>query len=259
MEIPTELIVQLEHGTMRELRMNRPPVNALTRDFLNQIKAGIGDAQRQGAKAVVLSGSAGRFSAGLDLPVLIRLDREGIAGTWRALYELLHTIAASPIPIVAAITGHAIAGGTVLTIFCDWRVASVGDYKLGISEVQVGIPVPPLILAGLRRLVGLRVADYLAVRGSLLPPQQALQMGLVDELAEPGAVVERAIEWCQGYAALPEAASLTRNSARADLVALFEDKRSQEDSFIESWFSPSTQKNIRAVVERLGKSGTQRS
>jgi 3,2-trans-enoyl-CoA isomerase len=254
----SELIVQLEHGTVRELRMNRPPVNALTRDFLNQIKAGIEDAQRQGAKAVVLSGFAGRFSAGLDLPVLIRVDREEIARTWRALYELLHTIAASPIPVVAAITGHAVAGGIVLTFFCDWRVGAAGDYKLGLNAVRVGIPVTPIIMASLRRQVGLRVAEYLAVMGPLLPPQQALQFGLVDELVESGSVVERAIEWCRGFAVLPAAANLTRNRARADLVTLFEDERLEEDSFTESWFSPSTQEHIRAVVERLGKPRAER-
>jgi enoyl-CoA hydratase/carnithine racemase len=97
------------------------------------------------------------------------------------------------------------------------------------------------------------------VTGTLVSPQQALQFGLVDELAEPGSVIERAIEWCRGFAVLPEAASLTRNNARADLLALFEEKGLEEDRFTESWFSPSTQKHIRAVVERLGKSGAQRS
>jgi 3,2-trans-enoyl-CoA isomerase len=255
----SELVVQIEHGPVRELRMNRPPVNALTGEFLDAIRAGIEGAQRQGVRAVVLSGSPGRFSAGLDLPALISLDREGIASTWRALHELLHAIAASPIPIVAAITGHAIAGGSVLTLFCDWRVAAAGDYKLGVNEVQVGIPMPPIVTAGLRRLVGPRVADSLVVLGTLLSPQQALQCGLVDELAEPGSVIDRAVEWCRAYAALPEAAGLTRNYTRADVVGLFADKRPEQDGFTESWFSPSTQEQIRAVVERLGKSGAKRS
>jgi 3,2-trans-enoyl-CoA isomerase len=254
-----ERVVQIEHGPVRELRMNRPPVNALTGEFLDAIRAGIEGAQHQGVKAVVLSGSPGRFSAGLDLPALIPLDREGIAATWRALYELLHAIAASPIPVVAAITGHAVAGGILLTLFCDWRVAAAGDYKLGLKAVHVGIPVTPIIMAGLRRQLGLRAAEYLAVTGPLLSPQQALQFGLVDELAEPGSVIERAVEWCQGFAVIPAAVNLTRNRARADLVAFFEDERLEEDRFTESWFSPSTQKQIRAVVERLGKSGAKRS
>jgi Delta3-Delta2-enoyl-CoA isomerase len=86
-------------------------------------------------EAIVLSGSPGRFSAGLDVPLLLSLNREEIARVWRELYVLLGTIGASPIPIAAAITGHVPA--------CDWRVLAAGDYKLGLNEVEVGIQLPP--------------------------------------------------------------------------------------------------------------------
>ena len=250
-----QLVKQIEHGDVRELRMNRPPVNALTGELLGEVRAAMERATKEGAKGIVLSGSPGRFSAGFDLPLLLGLERKEIAKTWQELYGLLRTIAASPIPTVAAMTGHAIAGGTVIAMFCDRRVMAAGDYKLGLNEVQLGIHLPPVVLACLRRLVGPRVAEYLAVTGPLLSPQQALQFGLVDELDEPDFVVNRAVEWCQCVAALPEAAMSTRHDARADLVALFENTRQPEqDTFTASWFSPSTQKHVRAVVERLGKS-----
>lgn len=250
-----QLVKQIEHGDVRELRMNRPPVNALTGELLGEVRAAMERATKEGAKGIVLSGSPGRFSAGFDLPLLLGLERKEIAKTWQELYCLLRTIAASPIPIVAAMTGHAIAGGMVIAMFCDRRVMAAGDYKLGLNEVQVGIHLPPVVLSCLRRLVGPRVAEHLAVTGSLLSPQQAFQLGLVDELAEPDLVVGRAVEWCQRVVALPEAAMSARHDARADLVALFEDTRQpEEDSFTASWFSPSTQKHVRTVAERLGKS-----
>lgn len=250
-----QLVKQIEHGDVRELRMNRPPVNALSGELLGEVRAAMERATKEGAKGIVLSGSPGRFSAGFDLPLLLGLERKEIAKTWQELYGLLRTIAVSPIPTVAAMTGHAIAGGTVIAMFCDRRVMAAGDYKLGLNEVQVGIHLPPVVLACLRRLVGPRVAEYLAVTGPLLSPQQALQFGLVDELDEPDFVVSRAVEWCQGVVALPEAAMSTRRDARADLVALFEDtSEPEQDSFTASWFSPSTQKHVRAVAERLGKS-----
>lgn len=235
--------------------MNRPPVNALAKEFLGDLRARIESAPREGAKAIVLSGSPGRFSAGFDLPLLLGLNREEIAKTWRELYAFLRATALSPIPIVAAITGHALAGGVVITIFCDRRVMAVGDYKFGMNEVQVGIRIPPVVMQGVRRLVGPRIAEHLAVTGPVVSPQQALQFGLVDELVEPSLVVGRAVEWCQQFVALPEeAVRFTRNKARADLVAIFEDQLSpEEDVFTTSWFSPSTQEHVRAVVERLGK------
>lgn len=254
-----QLVKQIEHGDVRELRMNRPPVNALSGELLGEVRAAMERATKEGAKGIVLSGSPGRFSAGFDLPLLLGLERKEIAKTWQELYGLLRTIAASPIPTAAAMTGHAIAGGTVIAMFCDRRVMAAGDYKLGLNEVQVGIHLPPVVLACLRRLVGPRVAEYLAVTGPLLSPQQALQLGLVDELDEPDFVVSRAVEWCQCVVALPEAAMSTRRDARADLVALFEDtSEPEQDSFTASWFSPSTQQHVRAVVERLGKSAAKK-
>jgi enoyl-CoA hydratase/carnithine racemase len=248
-------VEQIEHGDVRELRMNRPPVNAFTDEFLGQLRAAMERATQEEMKGIVLSGSPGRFSAGFDLPFLLSLDRTEIAKTWQELYGLLRTIAASPIPIVAAMTGHAIAGGTVIAMFCDRRVMAAGDYKIGLNEVQVGIPLPPIVLGCLKRLVGSRVAEYLAVTGLLLSPQKALEFGLVDELHELDFVVNRAVEWCERVVVLPEAAMSTRHDARGDLVALFENAlQPEQDSFTTSWFSPSTQKHVRVAVERLGKS-----
>lgn len=251
----SDLVVCSEHGAVREVKMNRPPVNALTRELLRELRAAIEGAQQGGAQAIVLSGSRGWFSAGFDFPLLVSLGREEVVETWRELYALLRTIAISPIPIVAAMTGHAIAGGTVMAIFCDWRVMSAQDHKLGLNEVQVGIQLPPLVLSGLRRLVGPRLAEYLAVTGALLSPQQGLQIGLVDELAEVEVVGDRAVAWGQRVAALPEAASVTRRMARADLVEIFQNDLGFEQGwFIATWLDPSTQKHIRAAAQRLGRS-----
>jgi enoyl-CoA hydratase/carnithine racemase len=255
MTVAEAWVKQIEHGDVRELRMNRPPVNAFTGEFLGQLRAAIERATQEEMKGIVLSGLSGRFSAGFDLPFLLSLDRTEIAKTWQELYGLIRTIAASPIPIVAAMTGHAIAGGTVIAMFCDRRVMAAGDYKIGLNEVQVRIHLPPIVLGCLKRLVGSRVAEYLAVMGPLLSPEKALEFGLVDELHEPDSVVNRAVEWCQRVVALPEAAMSTRHDARADLVAPFDNAlQPEQDSFTTSWFSPSTQKHVRAAVERLGKS-----
>ena len=82
-------------------------------------------------------------------------------------------------------------------MFCDWRVMADGDYKVGLNEVQVGIPLPPIILRGLQRLVGSRQAERLAVTGELLSSREAVRLGLVDELVPPEKVVERAAEISQ--------------------------------------------------------------
>ena len=249
------MIQIIEHGAIRELRLDRPPVNALSAELMVALKEAIQAAPSDGARALVLSGAPGRFSGGLDVPLLLSLDRPAMAALWREFYGLLGAIAGSPIPIVTAITGHAPAGGTVLALFCDWRVMAEGNYKIGLNEVQVGIPLPPVILAGLRRLVGRRQAERLAVSGALLSPQEGLGVGLVDELVAFERVVDRAVEWCQSLLALPvEAMTSTRRLARADLVSLFDTDLGPElERVIAGWWSPETQGTLRALVERLRK------
>jgi 3,2-trans-enoyl-CoA isomerase len=248
------MILVTNHGTVGELRLNRPPVNALNLELMAALRQAVEAAPHNGVRALILSGAPGRFSAGLDVPLLLGMDRTAIAALWRELYGLLKALASSPIPIAAAITGHAPAGGTVLPLFCDWRVGAQGDFKLGLSEVQVGITLPPIILSALRRQVGPRRAERLAVTGALISPQEALEVGLLDEVVAVERVVSRALEWCQALLALPsEAMSVTRWNARADLIGLFDNVEPELDAVTEAWWNPQTQLALRAMVERLGK------
>ncbi len=169
------MIQTFDHGAIRELRLNRPPVNALSPELISALLLALQAAPRDGKRALVLSGSPGMFSAGLDVPLLLKLDREAMDALWREFYSLLGTIASSPIPIGAAITGHAPAGGIVLALFCDHRIAAEENWRMGLSEVQVGLPLPPVILSTLRRLVGSRHAGRLAVGGLLITPTGGLR------------------------------------------------------------------------------------
>jgi enoyl-CoA hydratase/carnithine racemase len=249
------MITTIDYGTVRELRLDRPPANAISPELMAALHQAVTAAPGEGARALVLSGTPGMFSAGLDVPHLLTLDRPAIAQAWRDFYALLHALAASPIPIAAAITGHAPAGGTVLALFCDFRVMAEGEWKAGLNEVRVGLQLPPLIHAALKRQVGARQAERLAVTGILLTPAEAVSAGLVDERVPAERVVERAVEWCQALLALaPEALARTRREARADLVGLFEVPFEAElASVLDNWWSPETQAALRALVERLAR------
>ncbi|HEY9420105.1 MAG TPA: enoyl-CoA hydratase/isomerase family protein [Thermoanaerobaculia bacterium] len=248
------MLQTIDHGPVRELRFNRPPANALSPELISALRWGVESAPREGARALVLSGSPGRFSGGLDVPLLIHLDRDAIATTWRDFYAMMRALATSPIPIAAAVTGHSTAGGAVIGIFCDTRIMAEGDFKIGLNEVQVGIPLPPVIFHAFRRLVGAREAERLAVSGQLIPGAEAHRIGLVDELVAPERVVERAVEWCNGLLALPpEAMSGTRRTARADLGALLDENEAELARLVDQWFSGETQTVLRMVVERLTK------
>jgi len=246
------MIVTTDHGAVRELRLNRPPANALSPELIVALKQAVDSAPKAGARAIVLSGAPGRFSGGLDVPLLLTLDRAGIANLWRDFYALLQSLAYSTVPIAAAITGHAPAGGTVLALFCDCRIMAQGDWKIGLNEVQVGIPLPPLILAALRRQVGPRHAEHLGTGGSIISSEEALRVGLVDELVPTENVVDRAVAWCNELLTLPpQAMSSTRQKARADLVALFDQIGPEVHMVVDIWWSKETQATLHALAERL--------
>jgi Delta3-Delta2-enoyl-CoA isomerase len=245
------------HDDVVELRMARPPVNALDPGLTRALRSAIESAPADGARGIVLSGRSGMFSAGLDVPALLQLDRDGIAVFWRDFFGLCAAIAGSPIPIVAAITGHSPAGGAVLSIFCDYRIMARGPYRIGLNEVQVGLVVPGMIQAGLRRLVGAYRAERLMVAGAMVDAEQALAIGFVDELVDVDHVSARAVVWLSELLALPPRAMAgTRRLARADLtreLAASENLRVEE--FVDGWFGEESQTVLRALVAKLRAKG----
>jgi enoyl-CoA hydratase/carnithine racemase len=195
------------------------------------------------------------FCAGLDVPQLLHFDRAGIREVWQSLYAMLRGLAASPIPVAAAITGHSPAGGAVIATYCDHRVMAEGSFKIGYNEVRVGIPMPVAIFHCIARLIGERQAERLCVSGALLTAAEALQIGLIDETAPAEQVVERALAWCQETVALPaRAMSLTRGAARAGLVRRMDEGLAGElDQLVDNWFHDEAQTVLRGVVERMAQ------
>ena len=157
-------------------------------------------------------------------------------------------------PVVAAIAGHAPAGGCVLALCCDYRVMASGPYRIGLNETQVGLVAPEGIQRLMRRAVGPHRAERLLVSGELVESEQALAMGLVDELVGIDEVAARARAWLEPLLQLPRKPMLqTRAIARADLVDALRPEHIQLDRFLDAWSDPDTQAGLQALVARLGK------
>jgi 3,2-trans-enoyl-CoA isomerase len=244
-----------DHGRVRELSLSRPPVNALHPGLMRALHSGVREARQAGCQAIVISGRPGCFSAGLDVPELLRLDRAEMRQAWEDFFSLLGDLAMSEIPIATALTGHSPAGGAVLAICTDYRVLAEGPYRMGLNEVEVGLPVPEVICRVLAHVVGQRTAERLAVSGALLDPPGALRCGLVDELAPVTEVVPRAIAWLDGVLSrAPAAVAATRRRARQPLFDAFATVDSALiETVLEAWFVPETQAAMRALVARLAR------
>jgi len=236
-----------------ELRFARPPVNALSPEMLEALRLRLAEALTEDVGAIVLSGSAGMFSAGLDVPRFLQLDREGVRAAWNSLFGLLADLAASPVPTVAAITGHCPAGGCVIALFCDRRVMARGNYRIGLNEVRVGLVVPPSIHAAFAFAIGEREAARLATTGELISGEEALGLGLVDELVEQEEVTSSAVDWTRSCLALPSAAVAgTRAVARRRLVEACQAQGDEAlEAFVDGWFEEETQAALKALVASL--------
>jgi enoyl-CoA hydratase/carnithine racemase len=168
----------------------------------------------------------------------------------------MRTIAEMPVPTVFAMQGHAVAGGALLALFGDYRIMPRGPFKTGLNEVQVGLIAPSPVHRALVRLVGPHRAERMLVAGTLLTSEEAHAAGLVDELAEtPEDVLPAALAWCEAHLALPRhAMTLSRKMTRADLRAIFANADADEnESWIDLWFSESTQATLKKLAASLGK------
>lgn len=247
------MLIETRHDQILELRLNRPPVNAIDPTLQGDLLQAVEKihANQEDIKALVISGSPGIFSAGLDVPALLKFDREQMRGFWNDFLALWQALATLPVPVAVALTGHSPAGGTVLSLFCDYRVLAEGDFKVGLNEVQVGLVAPRPIVKALQRLVGIREAERHLVAGDLITPAEALAIGLVDATAPPDQVVEHALEWCRKHLQLPAHAMLaSRELARADLHQVFAEEDPGEQ-FLDQWFAPQTQQVLQALAARL--------
>ena len=250
------LIETTRHGDIHVLRMARPPVNALDPALCRALSAAIADALAEGAQGLVLAGGQKVFSAGLDVPHLLSLGEDGDAllGAWTDFFEAARALLGAPVPVVAAMAGHAPAGGCVLALCCDYRILAEGPYRIGLNETQVGLVAPEGIQALLSRCVGRHRAERLLVAGAMQDAAEALRIGLVDELTGIDDVATRARVWLDELLLLPRKPMLeTRRIARAAVIDCLRDERIELSKFVSGWMEPDTQAALRAMLARIGK------
>ena len=243
----------ISHGAITELRMNRPPANALNHELLEAILVGYADSINAGACGLILSGQPGMFCAGIDVPELIGQSQSEIYRFWSLLFQTSKSLAACPVPVVAVLAGHSPAGGAVLAAHCDYRIAADGPFKIGFNEVQVGLPLPSSILRVFTDLVGSRLARQIGMQGQLMLMDRALEIGLVDELVAPEALEQRALEYLRDLLALPSVAMNTTRLAGKEQLINEIDASDDVDRTTAAWFSDETQAAMQRLVESLGK------
>ena len=244
-----------QRGAVAVMTMAYGKANALDIEFCEAIVAKFEALRGGDAKAVVLTGQGGMFSAGVNL---LRLSDGGADYVRRflpALHRLYDTVFFFGKPVVAAVNGHAIAGGCVLQSCADKRIAATGSARIGVTELLVGVPFPPLAFEVMRFATAPRYFADGILSGATFTPDVALARGLIDELAEPAAVLNRAMAAAETLAALPPATfALTKQQLRQGVAnAMARHGGPDAAASEEIWTSAATLDRVRDYVSRTFK------
>ena len=215
------------------LSADRPPANAMDLALLEEIVAAVQPFANDPPRALVLAGRPGFFSAGVDLKLAPTYEPEDRRRMVSAINAMALGVYELPCPVVGAITGHAVAGGLVLALCTDLRVASSAG-RYGLTEVKVGIGYPQAAIGVVRAELAPHAARRLALGSELFGASDCLQLGVFDALAEPDDVLPRALELATSLAAFPrEIYARTKRELRAATAARLR-AAAAEDPLLES-------------------------
>lgn len=241
------------NGDIAILRMNAGKANAIGPTFLDRLDGLLDRLEASPARAAVLIGTGSSFSAGLDLPTLLGLSREDMRAHIVRFETTMLRVFRIDRPVVAAVNGHAIAGGCVLALQADARIAAAGGAKIGLNETALGIGLPAVVLETLRCAVPAASLVPIALEGRLFGVDDAKAVGLVDEVVEPAALEARAMERARALAAAGAAAfAQVKAGLRRAAVETIARRRDEEaDTWIATWFSDDAQRRLRETVARF--------
>jgi enoyl-CoA hydratase len=244
------VIERHDRGPVAVLRLRHHKGNALDLELLAALTEELGRVERDGSQALVLTGHGSIFSAGVNLFRVLDGGEGYLRRFLPALSEALRLLFTYPKPVVAAVNGHAIAGGWALACACDYRVMADGYGKLGMPELQVGVPYPPLVLEVLRSATPATLLSQLVFGGRTFTGGEAFAAGLVEESASPEEVVDRAVARAATLGELPVAAfHAAKLQLRAPGLERAAAAAAAEEEVLASWAAPETQTAIRRYLE----------
>lgn len=250
------LIRREARGRHLVLTLDKARGNAMDPPLVDELLVVAHEAAEDASVGGVLLASAHPklFCPGLDLVELFALDRAAMCAFMLRFAEMAWAFFALPKPVVAAVSGHAVAGGCILALTADWRVLVPGA-QIGLNEVKIGVPLPWSVALLLRHSVAPAAYSKVALLGRNFEGEEALRAGLVDELSAAegfqDACLRRLAEFTEKD---PYSFARTKAYLRGDALTAMKAREAELiDEWLDGWFSSTTRERIRSTVEALAK------
>lgn len=227
------------------LRLNSGPTNPIGSKLVDDLSQALVELKGT-ARGMVLCGGNEFFSVGFDLPELLKFDRPAMGDFLERFNHLCLALFTTPFPTVCALSGHAVAGGNILALTCDYRYAAAGEKKIGLNELKLGLPVPYLADLILRHTIGNRYASQMIYSGEFMSFSDAKIIGLIDVVGPPEELEDFIIERLSTIASFQNQAFAAIKANKVEAI-----KRSYENNieaknelFLDCWFSDPVQTNL---------------
>lgn len=237
------------------ITLARGTTNALNLPFLNELSEALDNLTKDShVRGLVLTSSNEKFfSIGYDLKELYNTSKKDFAAFYHTFNKVCLTLYTLPKPTVAAVTGHATAGGCALALCCDYRFIAEGRKLMGINVLKLGLPAPYLVSCILERTVGARIARDIVDTGEFYPPENVLQMGVVDGVVPSKDLIPKAVEKAHTLGALPQKAFAITKRDRVEWVEVQVLKQLTEKElfFVECFFSDEARTLLKEAMEKF--------
>lgn len=237
-------------GGVAVVTLRRGKVNALDEPTVDELKDRFREIEADGtARAVVFTGEGAFFSFGFDIPGFLGHSKQDFSRYLAKFTDLYGYLFTYPKPVVAALNGHAVAGGLMLALACDRRFMAAGKGKVALNELAFGSSVFAGSVEMLRFAVGNRNAEEILYTGAMVSPEEALRLGLVDEVCSAEDLSGNAVAAARELGGKSQPAF--RSIKRLLRGPVAEEMRRREiasiGEFVDIWYSEATWRNLREI------------
>jgi enoyl-CoA hydratase len=248
--------MEIEYGNrVAILRLRAPRANAVDAAFVARLDELLDQLDLERARALVLTGNDRFFSAGLSFSTLREADRDQMRALIDDLSRLMLRLLSAPLPVLAAINGHAIAAGFALALVADVRVMVDAPVQVGLNEVQLGLGLPHVIAELVRERLPPTSWLHVALRGELFGPAEARELGLVDEVVPAERLEDWSIERATSLARIsPVAYRQIKQALLAPTMKRLERLAVENDDWLDTWFSEGAQRRVREAADEMQRS-----